>query len=169
MIDLASPQNALLANQAATNATTNLVGATWNAPANAMKVGQVWRGTLWFTFLHTAAATPLLTAELAVGGATVLQQSITPVSTAGTFHGKLECVFTVRSSGAAGSVMAAMALRAQGLMLANAGANPSVVDTTADAVDTTIARLIELRMRMQTAVASNTLTISQGYFERVRG
>ncbi len=50
-----------------------------------------------------------------------------------------------------------------------AGAAPAQVDTTADTIDTTIARLVELRTRMTTGVASNTLTISQGYAERVCG
>lgn len=169
MIFLDRPSSGLVANQAATNATTNLVGASLSAPANFFRVGQVWRATAWWTYLHTAAATPTLTCELAVAGSAVLALVVTPVATAATYHGKTEAVFTVRSLGAAGSLCGALRCYSRGLSIANADGGHAQVDTSTDALDTTIARLLELRMRMTTAVASNTLTLSQGYFERVCG
>ncbi len=149
--------------------TTNLVGASLNAPANFLKAGQVWAFRSPFTFLHTAAATPTLTVELAVAGVAIVAAVVTPVATAATFHGLLEAFFTVRAVGVAGSVCGAVFVRSHGLTLANAGADPAQVDTTPDAIDTTIARLVELRARMTTAVASNTLTLSQGWVERLVG
>ena len=169
MIDLVQPQNALLTNQAAAAATTNLVGATLNAPANFLKAGQVWAFRAPFTYLHTAAATPTLTLELAVAGTAIVAAVATPVATAATFHGILEGFMTVRAVGVSGSVMGAVFIRSHGLTLAGAAADVVQVDTTADAIDTTVARLIELRARMTTAVASNTLTISQGWCERLVG
>jgi hypothetical protein len=169
MLDLSKPQNALLANAAATNAATNLVGASLTAPANFLKAGQVWRLTFWFTFLHTAAATPTLTFELAVAGVAIVALVVTPVATAGTYHGKAVAEFTVRSVGASGALAAALQVSSHRLTAANAGADPAQVDIATDAIDTTVSRLIELRARMTTAVAGNTLTIPLGYPERVVG
>lgn len=98
-----------------------------------------------------------------------MAQVVTPVATAGTYHGKATAEFTIRSVGASGTLMGAVQVESHGLTAANAGAAPAQVDTTADTIDTTVAPLVELRARMTTAVASNTLTISQGYAERVVG
>lgn len=169
MIDLVTPQNALLANQSAAALATNLVVASLNAPANFLKVGQVWGFFAPFTFLHTAAATPTLTLELSVAGAAIVAAVATPVSTAATFHGLLQGFLTVRAVGASGSLCGAVFIRAQGLTLANAACDVAQVDTTPDTVDLTTAKLIELRARMTTAVASNTLTVPQGWVQRLAG
>jgi hypothetical protein len=166
---LDTPQNALVANAAATAAVTNLVGATLNMPAGRFAVGQVWRLRAHFTYLHAAATTPTLTVELAVAGTAIVAAVVTPVATATTFHGVIEGYFTVRTLGAAGTVMGSVHCTSHGLTLANAGSDVAQVDTTADTIDTTIAWLVELRVRMTTAVASNTLTLSQGWCEKVVG
>lgn len=121
---------------------------------------------MWFTYLHTAAATPTLTFELAVAGTAVVALVVTPVATASTYHGCAECVFTVRTVGAGGTLMGAIQVDAP---LLTTPVVPAQVDTTADTIDTTIARLVEFRCRMTTAVASNTLTLAQGYCERLCG
>lgn len=169
MILLDRPQNALLANASAVALATNLAGASLNAPANFLKVGQVWAFRMSFTFLHAAATTPTLTLELAVAGTAIVAAVATPVTTATTFHGIAEGFLTVRAVGVSGSLMGAVFIRSHGLTLANAACEVGQVDTTADTVDTTVARLIELRMRMTTAVASNTLTVPQGWVERLVG
>jgi hypothetical protein len=169
MIFLDRPSSGLVTNQAATAATTNLVAASLNAPADFFRAGQVWRATAWFTFLHTAAATPTLTAELAVGGSAVISFALTPIATAATYHGKAEAVFTVRSVGAAGSLMSSVAIAPLGGTTQAADQGGAQVDVSPDTFNTTIARLIELRMRMTTGVAGNTLTVSQGYWEKVCG
>ena len=86
-----------------------------------------------------------------------------------TFHGIFEGVLTVRTVGVSGTVMGAVFIRSHGLTPANAAAEVAQVDTTADTIDTAVARLIELRARMTTAVASNVLTISQGWCEKLVG
>lgn len=169
MIDLVRPQNALLANAAATAAVTNLVCATLPAPANFLKVGQVWSLQGLFTYLHTAATTPTLTFDLTVGGVPITSLIVTPVATAGTYHGRICAIFTVRSVGAPGTLMTALQLYSHGLTAASAGAAPAQVDTATDAITTTSANTIALQARMTTAVASNTLTISQGWVERLCG
>jgi uncharacterized transporter YbjL len=169
MIFLDRPSSGLVTNQAATALNTNLVAAALLAPANFLRLGQVWRATAWFTFLHTAAATPTLTAELAVAGSAVISFALTPIATAATYHGKAECVFTVRSAGAAGSLMAAVTICPLGGATQAADQGGAQVDIAPDTIDTTQARLIEFRLRMTTGVAGNTLTVSQGYFEKVCG
>lgn len=169
MIDLATPQNALLASLTATAAVTNLVGAALPAPANFLKVGQVWGFYFPFTFLHTAAATPTLTLELALQGVVQLAQVVTPVAVAATYHGFCRAYLTIRAIGASGNFMPSIHLESHGLTLANAGATPTQVAASPTGIDTTIARLIELRLRMTTAVASNTLTVSQGWVQRLAG
>lgn len=169
MQDLSRIVTGLVANQAATAAVTNLVGASITFPANRLSVGQVWKFRAHFTYLHAAATTPTLTIELAVAGVSIAAAVATPVATATTFHGYIEGYFTVRSLGVSGTVMASVHCVSQGMTLANAAGGAQLVDTTADTVDTTVSRLFELRMRMTTAVASNTLTISQGWCERLVG
>lgn len=164
MIELDRPQAVLLADAVATAAVTNLVGASWASPANAFKLGQVWRFSCWAKFLHTAATTPTLTLELAVGGVAFVTALLTPPATAATFVGRLEGLLTVRAAGVSGSIVTAV----EGLF-----SNPSIFGSAnlgaAAGFDTTSAKLVELRVRMTTAVASNTLTLTQGMVERVVG
>ena len=168
MQDLTVPRNALVANVSASGALTNLVCAAFTAGPT-LTVGQVYKFTGLFKYLHTAAATPTLTLELSVEGTAIVAAVATPVSTATTFSGKVEAYMTVRAVGASGSVMGAVQLEATGLTLANAEGGTTLVDTTPDTIDLTTTKLFELRARMTTAVASNTLTFSQGWVERVVG
>lgn len=46
--------------------------------------------------------------------------------------------------------------------------NPQIVNTAASAINTTTTNIISLTMNMTTAVAANTLTISQGWVELVK-
>jgi hypothetical protein len=157
---------ALLTNQVAAAAVTNLVGASFSAPPGSLRVGEVYLLRCAFTFLHTAAATPTLTVELVAGGVVVASAVLTPISVATTFSGWAEAYFTVRSIGASDTIMPAIHCQAQGLTQANDWGG-GVVDVAADTVSDASALLFQLRMRMTTAVAGNTLTISQGWPERV--
>lgn len=161
------PAGALVASLSAAALSTNLVGASFTAAPNSLAVGQVWKMRMHFTYLHAAATTPTLTFELAVAGTAVVAAVATPVATATTFHGWAEAYFTVRSVGVSGSLMGSVHVGALGLTLANAEGGAQQVDTVADVIDTTQSRLIEFRARMTTAVASNTLTIAQGWPERL--
>lgn len=170
MIDLVQPQNALLVNAAVTNATTNIVGATLPNPANFLRVGQVWKFCATFQFVHTAAAAPTVIVELAYG-ATVIATfpAIQPVSMAATYHGLLEAYMTVRTAGAAGSVIAYVDARSPGLVVTNAFSGGAACNIAPTTVDTTVVNAITLRMRMGSAVAANTLTMPQGWCERLVG
>ncbi len=161
-------RGALLANQAATAATTTLVGISENVGAGQFGTRQVWRATCWLQYLHTAAATPTLTFELAIGGTVLCSCILTPIATAGTYHGRAEATFTFRSEGSTAAVVSALDV-SLGAGTQASDMRAGFTNITPASVNTTIARLVELRARMTTAVAGNTLTISQGYLERVCG
>lgn len=153
-------------NSAATAATTNLTCTSYTVPANSMSVGTLYRLTGWFVFDHTAAATPTITAELLLAGSAIESVVLTPTSSAGLYSGKVEAVIACRTAGGAGTVkgdimfVSSAGTTAENCLNSNRG-------TSTDAVDTTAANAIELRIRMTTAVASNTLTVVQGYTERL--
>lgn len=154
------------ANAAATNATTNLTCSSYTIPAQLPDVETAYRLNGWFVFDHTAAATPTLTAELLIAGAVVESAVMTPVATAFDWNGKLEALIVFRTTGAGGTV------KGDVMFLTSAGINQANClignrGTTTDAINTTIANAVELRVRMTTAVASNTLTVVQGYVERL--
>lgn len=166
MQDLSTPRTALLANAVAAAVVTDLTVASVTLGPQTT-VGQVWKLTGLGTFLHTAATTPTLTLELAVAGVAVVAAVATPVAVAGTFSFKVEAYFTVRAIGVSGSIMGAIQLQSQGLTLSNAAGGANLTDTTADTIDLTSNKVVSLRVRMTTAVASNTLTVSQGWPERL--
>lgn len=155
---------AIVANAAATNATTNLSCGVFTIPANFNRVQSVYRFLAFFTFLHTAASTPTLTLELLVNGSVVDSCVVTPIATATTFDGRACGLITIRTIGAGGTLQANCWIDGNvSLKTAAAGST----STATDAIDTTVSRSIEMRIRMTTAVASNTLTVTQGIIEKV--
>lgn len=156
----------LTANAAASGATTNLSCCTFTHQAGSLRVGSTFLYTGWYVYTHTAAATPTLTAELLINGAVVSACILTPQTLAATFTGKIEAIFTVRSIGAGGTVMLQMLNGSPAQVQASTVAGGSN-DTATDAIDTTVSRSSELRIRMTTAVASNTLTVTNGYVQKL--
>lgn len=159
-------RSSITSNATATNATTVLTAASYTIPANELVVGSIWRVTAWFDYTHTAAATPTLTIQLRIAGSSIVSRVIDPPAVATTYAGHISAGFTVRSTGAAGTLMPAFFL----LMGDNTAAEQwggASVETADVAVDTTVNRDLDLVVFMTTAVPSNTLTISQGYVERV--
>ena len=155
----------LLVNASVTNATTNLVGASATAPANSLQPEQVYSLEWYFTYLHTAASTPSLIFELLIGGAVLATQTVTPVSVAGTYAGRVQTTFTVRTGGTSGTVVGAIIAQLMGTTQATDWGG-GIVGTSPTAVNTTVSNVVKARMRMGSAVAGNTLTISQGWIER---
>lgn len=157
----------ITADAAATNATTNLSGGSFTVPAGSCRVGTVYRNTLAFLYTHTAATTPTLTAELLIAGAVAQTAVFTPLAFAATFYGEVVALTTVRSLGAGGTCVTAVQFKCGfGNTMPDTLAAGATVATTA--INTTATQTIELRIRMTTAVASNTLTVSQGFTERLR-
>lgn len=154
------------ANAAVTNATTNLSCSSYTIPANLPDIGSLYRFNGYFTYNHAAAATPTLTAELVAGGAVIASTVMTPISAAINRAGTLVAHLTFQSVGAAGAAMGSVIfMTGAGNTLADGLAGD--VATTTDAVATTGALAVELRIRMTTAVAANTLTVVQGFVERL--
>jgi hypothetical protein len=106
------------------------------------------------------------TVELLVGG-TVVSQTVTPSSAAGstaeTIGAVVVAFFTVKSAGVSGTLDAYIGWLCsfrQGTSETSAVANQPV--------DTTIANVLEVRARMASAVASNSISARQGFYERVQ-
>jgi hypothetical protein len=154
----------IVANVAATNAATNLSCCTANYVAGSAIVSTTIRARARYVFLHTAAP-PTLTAELLVNGAVVATAILTSTTVAATHSGKIEAELTIRTTGAGGTAMAWVNFDANNFA---ANSVDGSVNTTTFAIDTTVARTLELRVR-QTAAgpATTTLTVTNGYFERV--
>jgi hypothetical protein len=154
-------------NQAATNATTVLVGATYTIPANTLAVGTVYRVRVHYRFVKTTGP-PTLTCNLNFGGASVAQVIITSVNSSTTSAGWLEGVITCITTGSGGTIMSAI-FGANNHGISNAiNWNPTLTNIATSAADTTTTNVISIDMKMTTAVASNTLTISQGWVELVK-
>lgn len=150
---------------AATNATTNLSCGAITIAANTTQVGTTFRANLSVEFIHTAAATPTLTLEWVYGGSVVLTRVVTVTAVAGTYTLWSEAYFRFDTIGAAGSARASIRC----VCTAGATVADQIGDTQAAvaALNTTISRTLELRVRMTTAVAANTITLHQGTLDRL--
>lgn len=105
----------------------------------------------------TANGTDTFTARLKVGGTTV--DSLTSTAATVTNGGvDIEFVFTVRTGGASGALIAHTSAVFNDEV-------KSVADTSTTAVDTTSANDITLTIEWSAADAGNTFTISQGWTE----
>lgn len=155
----------IVANAAAVGLTTVLsCTGSQNIPANSTIVGSTFILRGWFSFLHLAATTPTITAQLAVNGATVASAILTPIATAGTFSGAIDGVLTIRTTGAGGTAMPQVHFDQN---FGGVGTIDGSVLTAAVGFDTTIIRSLELRIFMTTAIAGNTLTVTNGYIQRI--
>jgi hypothetical protein len=151
----------------ATSATTNLsMGGSFNIPSNTARAGTIYRTTGQYVYVHTAAATPTLTFEILINSVVVSSVVLTPVSVASTYTGWFESTIRFQTVGAAGTAMVTWR-QAGDMHTGYQNAITSSPTTATVAVDTTLVRSIQTRVRMTTAVASNTLTVTQGYIERL--
>jgi collagen triple helix repeat protein len=159
--------NVLTTNQAATAATTVLVAATFSVPGGTMRVGSLFRLTAYFEYIHTAAGTPNLQARVSFG-AQSKAVPLAPLATAATFSGQVEALITVRAIGASGNAMLSVIFSSHagvGLLDALSGSTGTTVTA---AVDTTASVTVKLELNMVTSTpAGNTLTITQGFVERL--
>lgn len=149
----------------AVDVATNLSVGSVNVAANTVAVGTTYIGNMSIEFVHTAAATPTLTLEWVHGGTVVCSRVVTVTAVAGTYTLWLEGYFRHTTIGAASS--ARVSIRA--ICTAGATVNDQIGETTAvpAALNTTIARTLELRARMTSAVVGNTITLHQGTLQRL--
>lgn len=145
--------------------TTNLSVGSLTVPANTTAIGTTYIGNLSVEFVHTASATPTLTIEWVYGGSVVCTRVITVTAVAGTYTLWVEGYFRHTTIGAASSARVSI----RSVCTAGATVNDQIGDTTAApaALNTTISRTLELRVRMTTGVASNQITLHQGIVQRL--
>lgn len=164
---IAMDAQALLANQAATNATTVLVGATWTSQSSIFSVGSQIRLRMKFVVAKTTSP-PTLTFQVKVAGSSQASVVVTQISSVVAGGGWVEGVVTIRTVGAGGTAVATIVGgHSQGLT-SGVDTSFSLVNTATFAIDTTATKLFELVGFMTTAVASNTLTIPEGNVEVAR-
>jgi hypothetical protein len=144
-----------------------LVGASYTIPANTLAVGTVYRVRIHYRFVKTTSP-PTLTCNLNFGGASVAQIVITSVSSATTSGGWLEGTLTCITTGSGGTIMSALVGGNDHGITSAVNWTPELVNIATSAANTTIGNLISIDMKMTTGVASNTLTISQGFVELVK-
>lgn len=157
----------IIANTAATNATTILTGATWTMPANLATAGMVIRLRCNYRFVKTVAP-PTLTCNLNVAGASVASFVISSVSSGTTSAGYIEGYITIRTIGGVGTLMSGLNGNNNHGITNATNWNPTSTNIATSAINTTIGNVLSLTMRMTTAVAGNTLTISQGWIEVIK-
>jgi hypothetical protein len=153
------------ANSALTFSTSNITVTSVAVAANDWKVSSLYRMTGWWKYTHAAGATPRLIAELLVGASVIESVELEPFPSF-TGSGQVQAVICCRTTGAGGTI------KSEVMFISNMGpstdwTNIGTTTTATDAINTTIANTITLRMRMVTAIAANTLTLVQGYTERL--
>lgn len=160
----------LSATVTATNATTNLSCAgSFTIPAgSAIANLTTYSGRVRGSFVHTAAGTPTITCEIVINGTALTNGSFvfTPIATAATYDFELfwvlRCVTTGGSGTWVGTVI--MLMGAASSATTEIDGNNSAGAT--DVIDSTVDRTLEFRVRMTTAVASNTLTVIQAHLAK---
>lgn len=157
---------------AATNATTNLTcGGSFSIPANTLEAGAVYRVTGEWHYVHTAAATPTITIEFLINAVVIaaVTRVITPIATAANYTGTLIATLRCQTTGAGGTCVVNLDSKdsVQTFARGSIENTPNTAAPATTAIDTTVARTIELRIRMTTAVAANTLTVVHGYIEKL--
>lgn len=152
----------------ATNATTNLSAGSYTILGGTTLAGDTYRSYIYWSFDHTAAATPTLTIEWVFGGAVLVTRVITPQASAGVFSGIIEAHARFRSNaGVSGTAAFSIKIATP---LGNTvqdrwgGASGNF---SGGGINTSIDQALELRMRMTTAVPANTLTLQQAWLEKL--
>lgn len=155
----------LLGNTPTATDTTNLSVGAVTVAGNTTAIGTTYIANLSVEFIHTASATPTLTIEWVYGGAVVCTRVLTVTAVAGTYTLWIEGYFRHTTIGAASSARVSI----RSVCTAGATVPDQIGDTTATpaALNTTISRTLECRVRMTTTVASNSITLHQGVLQRL--
>jgi hypothetical protein len=147
--------------QTASAATTELnASGTITFPALYLQSGMCFGFQSYFQFVHTAAATPLIDFGFSANGGAPSYTAVTPQASAGTFYGYLQGYARVSTPGSAGIWRVELSWKCP----FGATDNDRLGGiSTLVAADLAAQNTLEMRMRMQSAVASNSLTILNGF------
>lgn len=145
---------------------TNLsIGGTYTVPASGWEAGMVLEFYGEYVLVETAVA-KTITVELLVNGAVV--ESIAPpgAGAAGTRWGRLHGHIRCQTVGAGGTMVCSISGQN------NHGGTedqrmPQSTTTGTTALDTTLTRSVQMRIRASTLGAGNSLSVVQGYVRRL--
>jgi hypothetical protein len=158
-----SKVQSITSSVAATAATTNLSFGSYTMQVAEMTAGAVFRCTGHITLVKTTDTTVAPIFELLVNGVVVCTATTSSIgSTAETITGIVHAFMTIKTTGGAGTLDAVIGWPIS--FRQGDSSNDAVAD---DAIDTTVTRTLELRVRMAAAVAANTLTVRQGFYEKL--
>ena len=146
----------VLSSTTVSNTTSETTVYTETISANELYKGSKWHVKL--SGVHsTANAQDTWTGRLKIGGTAIQTVTIDAGNVTDQFW-SMEFFFTVRGTGAAGTVMSAVEANTGGTDHSSAG-------TSTDTVDTTIQEDMTLTIQWDAADTDNTLTITQGHTE----
>lgn len=147
----------------ATNATTWLSFGAYTMQVPEMTAGAVFRCTGHFTLVKTTSSAVAPIVELLVGGNVVASATTGSIgSTAETIGAMVTAFFTIKSTGASGTLDAYV-----GWPVSYRQGDSESSPVSDKAIDTTAPRQVEMRIRMASAVSGCTLAARQGFTERL--
>lgn len=156
----------MVANAQAAGATTVLVGPTHTFLANTLGAAQVYRWRASFRYVRVGTAAMNLNFVLRIAGAAAVTLAVVTPTVAGTYDGFVEAYLTVRTIGNTGTAMCSIHVDAGNTTQAQHFGG-HLTDISVDGIDTTQNRTIDVTANMSTGTASNVLTLSQGFVDRV--
>jgi hypothetical protein len=150
-----------------TAATTSLATtATRTIAANTLIAGSRWRVDYTFQFVRGATATALdLHCYLGLNAGVGLTATFTSPTAAGTYHLRVQCEFTILTTGVGGTAMAV--IHAWGNAFTAGATRFETGINLALAINTTIANTISGAADMSVGVANTSITATGGHVERV--
>lgn len=155
--------NLVYSNTAASSAIANTTAETafsipsYTIPAGSLVAGSVIRIKLWGWY-STAAIAPTINAKIKLGGTTYLATgAVTSVALASNAGWFADCVLTVFSIGAGGTVDAQAYVEFS--TAATTGLSVNIANPSTQVLDTTVSQAITVTVQWGTANASNTITL----------
>jgi hypothetical protein len=155
-------RSSMTANVSASGATTVIIGPTLTLQASAPIAGQVYKLRASFRYVRVGTAAMNLVFALRIAGAAAVTLAVVTPTVAGTYDGYVEAFLTIRTVGNTGTAMCSIHVHGGGTTQAQ-DFSGHLTDISADGIDTTQNRTIDVVANMSTGTASNVLTISQGY------
>jgi hypothetical protein len=153
-----------------TNNATPVSAGIYTIPANTIRPGTTYYGTMHFSFTRPNGAVvnlPTLIAEWLIGGVSLGTYTIVPVAntsgTTQTYRGVIDGILRISSISPSGVGMATIRTNN------SVGATSTSVNGGVDSsflIPPASSNTLELRMRMATGVANNILTLQNAYIKQ---
>lgn len=157
----------IVANQTATAVATNMTNGAFSILANLLAVGTTYRGRQWLNFVRAAVGSQTIIAEILVAGTVRATATVTLPVNSVTYGAWIDADFTCRTTGAAGTGACSISIQIGNGAAANQSGLANTAAGTFASLNTTIANNLEVRCRMSAANAGDTITLFQGYYERL--